>query len=88
VAVVVLVELDVDDGVVVEVDVVEEGVVDVVVEAGGEPPLPLLPKNVVPEPAPPKMSDSGFPEISSTAVMKSKASTNTMPAAAAMAFHE
>ena len=47
----------------------------------------MLP-NVVPESAPPKMSDSGLPEISSTAVMNSRASTNTMPAAAAMAFQE
>ena len=82
---VVLVEVGVDDDVVVDGDVVDVGVVDVVVEVGAGPGLMMLP-NVVPEPAPPKMSDSGLPEISSTAVMKSKASTNTMPAAAAIAF--
>ncbi len=80
-----LVEVDVDGGVVVEVDVVDEGVVVVVV--AGEPGLTMLP-NVVPVPAPPKMSESGLPEMSSIAVMKSSASTNTMPAAAAMAFQE
>ncbi len=89
---VVLVELEVDE-VVVDVDVVDDDVVDVVdvdvvdvvAMAGAGPGLTMLPK-VVPEPAPPKMSDSGLPEISSTAVMKSNASTNTMPAAPAMAF--
>ena len=74
----------VDDDVEVEVEVVDG--VDVVVEVGAGPGL--LPKKVVPEPAPPKMSESGLPEISSTAVMNRSASTNTMQAATAMAFHE
>jgi len=82
---VVLVGVEVD---VVVVDVSWDGVVVEVVVVVGDGSFGLFPKNVVPEFVPPKMSDSGLPEISSTAVMNSSASTKTMAAAAARAFHE
>jgi hypothetical protein len=79
VVLVVLVVTDVDDDVVVEVVVgVPGGVVDGV----------KIPPTEVPLPALPKMSASGLPEISSTAVMKSSASTKTIPIVAAMTRHE
>ncbi len=43
--------------------------------------------NVGPEPAPPKIDDSGFPATSSTAVMNTRASRKTTPAVPASAFH-
>jgi hypothetical protein len=43
---------------------------------------------VVPVSAPPKMAESGLPEMSSIAVMKSSANTNTMPTVAAIPRHE
>ena len=79
--VVVVVEL----GVVVLVDVVE--VVGVGVLTGAGDGLTRF-FNVVPVSAPPKMADSGLPEISSTAVMNSSASTNTVTALTAIARHE
>ena len=86
---VVLVVVEVEPVVVVvvvdAVEVVE--VVDVGVGAGPGLGLTRL-FSEVPLPAPPKMFESGLPEISSMAVTKSKARTNTMPAAAAMARHE
>ena len=63
-------------------------VVVVVVDAGGAGEGVKTPLSVVPLPALPKMSASGFPEISSMAVMKSRARAKTMPTVAAMAPHE
>ncbi len=76
--VVVVLVVDVDDDVVTEVDVV-------VVDAGGAGAGVKIPLSVVPLPALPKMSASGFPEISSMAVMNRRARTKTMPTVAAMA---
>lgn len=83
--VVVLVGAVVDD-VVDDVGLVVVVVVVLVVDAGGLL-LTRLP-TLVPPPAPPKMSDSGLPEMSSIAVMNSSASTKTMPAIAAIDFHD
>jgi len=83
--VVVVVELGVLVLVLVLVDVVDVVEVEVVAGAGGG--LTRFFK-VVPVSAPPKMADSGLPEISSTAVMTSNASTNTVTALTAMARKE
>ena len=71
----------------VDVDEVGDEVV-VVGDAGGAGEGVKTPLSVVPLPALPKMSASGFPEISSMAVMKSKARAKTMPTVAAMAPQE
>jgi hypothetical protein len=76
--------------VVVVEGVVEVGVVEVVVVgvvAGVGVGLTRLCK-VVPVSAPPKMADRGLPEISSTAVIRSRASTNTVTAPTAMVRQE
>jgi hypothetical protein len=85
-------EVVVVDGVVVVVvvaPVVGVGVVVVVVVVdvvgGGDEGLIKLLTDV-PESAPPKMSASGLPEMSSTTVMKSRATTKTTPAVPAIAF--
>ena len=80
-----LVVVVVEFGAVVLVDVVD--VVEVGVVAGAGDGLTRF-FNVVPVSAPPKMLDSGFPEISSTAVMNSSANTNTVTALMAMARQE
>jgi hypothetical protein len=80
-----LVVVVVEPGVVVLVDVVEVVGVGVVL-VGGEGLTRLF--KVVPVSAPPKMADSGLPEISSMAVMKSSASTNTVTALTAIARQE
>ena len=82
VVLVVLVLVDVDDDEVVDVDVVVVG------DAGGAGEGVKTPLSVVPLPALPKMSASGFPEINSMAVMKSRARTKTMPMVPAMAPQE
>ena len=71
---------------VVVVGVVVVGV-DVEVVAGARDGLTRF-FSVVPVSAPPKMLESGLPEISSTAVMNSNASTNTVTALTAMARQE
>ena len=86
VAPVVVVVDDVDE---VE-DVPDVVVVDVVVLGGvvaGAGPGEKRFFTDVPTSDPPKMLDNGLPEISSMAVMKRSASTNTMTAVAAMARH-
>ncbi len=77
-----------------DVDVVEDAldavVVDVVVLVGvvaGAGPGEKRFFTEVPTSEPPKMVDSGLPEISSMAVTNSSASTNTMAAVEAMARH-
>lgn len=83
-----LVVVVVEFGAVVLVDVVDVvDVVEVGVVAGAGDGLTRF-FNVVPVSAPPKMLDSGFPEISSTAVMNSSANTNTVTALMAMARQE
>ncbi len=69
-------------GVVVVVEVVDVGVV-----AGAGAGLTRF-FNVVPVSAPPKMVESGLPEMSSIAVMRSNASTKTVTALTAMARQE
>jgi hypothetical protein len=84
--VLVVVEVGPDVVLVVEATVVE--VVDVVgVVAGAGVGLTRF-FRVVPVSAPPKIADNGLPEMSSMAVMSSSASTNTVTAPTAMAFHE
>lgn len=73
--------------VVVELGVVVVDVVGVGVVTGAGDGLTRF-FNVVPVSAPPKMADNGLPEISSTAVMNSSASTNTVTALTAMARQE
>ena len=68
-------------GLLVDVVVVVVLVVDVV--GPGEPPR--FPTDV-PDPAPPKIDESGFPAINSTAVMNSSATAKTTPAVPASAF--
>ncbi len=85
-AVVVVVVL-VEALVVVDVVVLVAGTVDVVVvEAGGGGGDTML-WRVVPLSGPPKMAASGFPEISSTAVMNKSAITNTIAAVPAIMRH-
>jgi hypothetical protein len=67
------------------VEVVE--VVDVGVVVGAGDGLTMF-FNVVPVSAPPKIADRGLPEINSTAVMSSSASTNTTATIPAMAGQE
>jgi len=69
---------------VVVVVLVVGGVVVVVVVGGGDGLKMFL--TVVPLPPPPKIEESVRPEISSMAVMKPSASTNTTAAVPAMAF--
>lgn len=67
--------------------VVGNTVVDVVVEVvGGDGFPPKIRPTLVPVPAPPKIDDSGLPEMSSMAVTKPRASTNTTAMAPATAF--
>ena len=81
--VVVVVEEELAPGVVVVVEVVDVGVG---AGAGADGLTRLF--NVVPVSAPPKMLESGLPEMSSIAVMSSNASTNTVTALMAMARQE
>ncbi len=83
--VVVLVVVDDVEVVDVVVVVVDGVVVGVVAGACGGVTRSL---SVVPASDPPKIAESGLPEISSIAVMNNKASTNTTAALAAMARQE
>ena len=69
------------------VEVVEVVDVDVGVVVGAGDGLTMF-FSVVPVSAPPKIADRGLPEISSTAVMSSSASTNTTATVPAMARQE
>lgn len=72
------------------VEVVVVAVVVVVVVVGVVAGVSGLTRlfNVVPVSAPPKMADSGLPEMSSTAVMNKRANTNTVTALTAMVRQE
>jgi hypothetical protein len=70
--------------VVVDVVVVVVVVVDVDGDGGGVGTKRFF--TVVPEPASPKIDESGFPAISSTAVMNNRATKKTTPAVPASAF--
>ena len=86
---VVLVVVVVEVLVVVDEVVLVAGTVDVVVvvaAVGADGDTTLW--RVVPLSGPPKMAASGFPEISSTAVMNKSAMTNTTAAVPAMTRHE
>jgi hypothetical protein len=78
----VVVVVEVDAPVVEVVEVVDVGVTGV----AGDGLTRFF--SVVPVSAPPKIVDRGFPEISSMAVMKSSARTNTIATVPAMARHE
>jgi hypothetical protein len=82
----VAVVVDVGLVLVVVVVLVVVGVVVVVVDVVGGGGGTIRFFTVVPEPAPPKIDDSGLPAISSTAVMNSRATTKTTPAVPASAF--